>query len=647
MIIHIAANWRKVFIAAAVGMSVLVGVLAAIHIYGAPISGPISVARGLLLIVGCLVGFSGVKPAMFDHIFGGLVKDNELFAKIREFENIQTLNPARVQDFKSVAAANRALFSVNWAQLGIPSPMERVLKMEKPELALALLECGSDPFERMSDGTNPLEKAIMDRSRELANALGRVMKNQPAAKLAHHGVSRATVAIACGELEMLKACDKAEMEKKDTSGFEPIHHAIKLGVPKEFVQCMIDAGVNLNTKLTLPNKGGQKFVVVSAQLAAIFAKAYEDESVLLTILSSGKAKIAADGSGEDAVQLAIAKGLMKSVKLMESTYDWSTIHSGKTALDFAKDGSSLPMMELVTKNMQSRGLISGGSSAPAASAKSSPSSTSTMIANRMVDLEEIDMKVSMSLDGLVDMESFGKDLAQQLFEFQGEKPKKSRGIVISGDASVGKSSIGKRLSGLLESSGTPGLDVPEIPFEYHSLADGRASLPNIIDNASAGAVLFIDEIDKFFDPATMMVSDQEAMKIKTQIITNWDRKPIFWIFAGSFIKLRGKSELNGKMLLSLLGSELNSRLEFVDWKIKPWSQEKIYAAAKHHITEDFGNNFDDKSIGVICEKALEADGGFREFEKHANSLYRMAQKQGTTVTLAMTNEYFKNLEGQS
>ncbi len=147
-----------------------------------------------------------------------------------------------------------------------------------------------------------------------------------------------------------------------------------------------------------------------------------------------------------------------------------------------------------------------------------------------------------------------------------------------------------------------------------------------------------------------MVSDQEAMKIKTQIITNWDRKPIFWIFAGSFIKLRGKGPLNKKMILDLLGAELNSRLAFNDWKIGSWTQDKIYAAATLHITQDFGDNFDNKSVQIICEKALEMDGGFREFEKHAKAIYRRAQKLNgpdAKVTEAITNDYFKQLEGHS
>ncbi|CAN5675670.1 hypothetical protein BH10BDE1_BH10BDE1_16890 [soil metagenome] len=656
MMVQFAANWRKSVSFIAIGMSVLVAVLSAVHIWGPQIPSVIGASRFFLIVISGLVAFSAIKPDFFDNFFQGVVTDNELFQKIAQMGKFENLTPAQVTEFKAVANANRSLLTYDWKKSGAKSPLHRAVLNNRPQLVAALLECGADPFETMEDKTG-LDMASEMLSRGLAPVFANAYKKYPAEKLAHHGINRATVAIVCGDMTMLKTCTKAEMERKSAVGRQAIHDAVSFRVPVEFIQVLIDAGVNLNEPLLWSSgKANARNYQIVSQMAANLASNANEEATLIAILQSGRAKITTEYPAcGDAVFCAIGNGLIKAIKLMETTYDWSTINEGgKTALDAATSSKSLAMYELVQKNMQSRGLINSASNSagPAQSATKSAAATSagSMIANRAVTLDEIETNVSMSLSSLVEMDSFAKDLAQQLHDFISEKPKQSRGIVVWGDASVGKSSIGKSLSGFLADQGTPGLEIPELPFEYHSLADGKSSLPEIIEKAAAGSVLFVDEIDKFFDPSSNMVSDQEAMKIKTQIITNWDRKPIFWIFAGSFIKLRGKGPLNKKMILDLLGAELNSRLAFNDWKIGSWTADKIYAAASLHITHDFGDNFDNNSVQIICEKALEADGGFREFEKHAKAIYRRAQKQGgadAKVTEAITNEYFKQLEGHS
>ncbi len=654
MMFQFAANWRKSFSLVALGMAALVVLLSALHIWGPQIPSLIGVSRFCLIVVSGVVAFTVFKPNFFESFFQRVVAENELLQKIAELGRIDNLTPVQISEFKAVVDANRALLIYDWKKLNMKSPLHQAVLSNKPQLVTALLECGADPFETMEQG-NGLDIAIGMLSRGVSPVFANAFKKHPAEKLAHHGISRARVAIASGDSVLLKSCGKEEMEKKSSQGRQAIHDAISLRAPVQMIQILIDAGVDLNAPLEWSSKANVKEYVIASQMAANIAATAEDEATLIAILQSGRAKITTEyPMCGDAVYVAIGRGLTKTVKLMEASYDWATLNEGnQTALDAAKSSKNMAMYELVQKNMQSRGLINSPSNAaPPLSATKSATATSasSLIANRAVTLDEIETKVSMSLTNLVEMDSFARDLAQQLHEFAAERPKQSRGIVVWGDASVGKSSIGKSLSGFLADHGTPGLEIPEIPFEYHSLADGKSSLPEIIEKAAAGSVLFIDEIDKFFDPSSNMVSEQEAMKIKTQIITNWDRKPIFWIFAGSFIKLRGKGPLNKKMILDLLGAELNSRLAFNDWKIGSWTQDKIYAAATLHITQDFGDNFDDKSIHIICEKALEADGGFREFEKHAKAIYRRAQKLNGSeakVTEAITNDYFKQLEGHS
>lgn len=651
MIALLAANWRKNLNMLAYGLVGLTLLLSVVHVKMTDVGSVVGLSRFLLLMVTGLLTAAVIKPQLIDGFFKGVFVNNPLFVKIKELKTVSFIDQMRLDEFKRLARANSALFQVNdWHKRGTWSPMEHALDAKQAQLVLALLECGSSPFERVDLGkVTPLEWAANDGNKEIAAVVAQFMRKMPKELLERHNLSRATIAIALGDLEMLKQCSKEELDRKDTLGRTAINAAIDLEASKAIVDHIVNQGVSLNHPIEIKSDK-KSFKINVAQHAASVAGQTQDESALLAILQSGRAKLAYDQSAADAVTLAICNGLIKSVKAVEATYDWSTIHGGRSALDQAKVSKSLPMVELVTKNMQARGLIQGGpqGSAPQASAQPKAVSAANMVANRTVDLDEISMKVEMSLAGLVEMESFSSELAKSFHDFSTRKPKQSHGIVIWGDASVGKSSIGKRLSGIMDAQGFPGLDIPEMPVEYHSLADSAKGVPEIIENLPAGAIVFFDEIDKFFDPNSNLVSKQDAAKIITQIITNWDRKPIFWIFAGTFHALRGKSNLTSKMLLNLLGSELNSRLEFAPWKISPWTVEKIMAAASHHIEKTFGDAFDDQAAVLICNKALEAEGGFREFEKHARALYRVAQKANAAkpfVSIELAQMYYHELEG--
>ncbi len=477
MMFQFAANWRKSFSLVVLGMAAFVAMLSAVHIWGPQIPSLIGVSRFLLIIFSGVVAFTVFKPGFFESLFQRVVADNELLQKIDELGRIDNPTPAQISEFKAVVNANRSLLAYDWKKLQMKSPMHQATLSNKPHLVSALLECGADPFETMGRG-NGLDIAIGGLSRGLAPVFANAFKKYPAEKLAHHGISRARIAVASGDLEMLKSCSKAEMERKSSEGRQAIHDAISLRAPVQLIQVLIDAGVDLNEPLEWSTKANAKEYVIASQMAANIAATPEEEATLIAILQSGRAKITTQFPiCGDAVFVAISRGLIKTVKLMEATYDWSTFNEGnQTALDAATASKSLAMYELVQKNMVSRGLINSASSsasAQPATKSAAATSASSLIANRAVTLEEIETKVSMSLTNLVEMDSFGKDLAQQLHEFVSERPKQSRGIVVWGDASVGKSSIGKSLSGFLADHGTPGLEIPEIPFEYHSLSRNR------------------------------------------------------------------------------------------------------------------------------------------------------------------------------
>jgi hypothetical protein len=260
--------------------------------------------------------------------------------------------------------------------------------------------------------------------------------------------------------------------------------------------------------------------------------------------------------------------------------------------------------------------------------------------------DEVDIHVQMSLEGLVGFDSFIENLSHELYDFLTKQPGASKGIVIWGDSSVGKTELGQRLAGEKQDFNIPGLDLDGVDVKYIACCDGQVDISKEVNEASPKSIIILDEIDKFVVDKSGMVNEALAKGLRTSIVTNFQKKPIFWVFCGTFHDVRGKGKLTEKELSQVLGTELSSRIDFADWRLPSWTTETLLDAGKIFLTKDEEKiDYDDEGLVLLVKQALDSGGGVRQLQNYHDYFKRQASKIGKKICVGKkeVEEYLRKL----
>lgn len=279
------------------------------------------------------------------------------------------------------------------------------------------------------------------------------------------------------------------------------------------------------------------------------------------------------------------------------------------------------------------GSTAGASPAAAQPAPAMPSKP------QEISREDIELALTASLNGLVNMDELIHNLTPDMFDFLNQKTTRSMAVVLWGDASTGKTQLGQRLAGLKASENAPGLDLPGVKVLYRDSVDKQA-VRDLVDKAPARSVVIIDEADKVFDIKAGS-TDQEAAQVRSTFITHFERTPIFWILMGSFADRRQGSSLTKKMVYEVFGPEMGSRLMHDGYHLKSWDQASLLKAVQQYdLPQDF--EMDDEAVQKLTDTCLKMGGGPRSFEMAVKEICkRISRKnvQEKVIKLNDVNDY--------
>jgi len=245
------------------------------------------------------------------------------------------------------------------------------------------------------------------------------------------------------------------------------------------------------------------------------------------------------------------------------------------------------------------------------------------------------------------MEEFARRFALDLHDFLhgGE----SAGRVFFGESGTGKTEFAQRIAGLRP--GIPSLNAIGVNIAYVSGVDGRVEVKKLADELPPHSVLIIDEADKCLDTKAGMVSAAEATQLHHAIVTHFSRKPIYWMFVGTFAAARGGHDatLDFPKLELAVGRELASRLDFADWMFPRWTVENLLRAVKAVVARR-QLAYDDDALLVLVQYCLATGGAVRSFDNLDKALSRQIrlgstekQESSARVTLEVASAYLSRL----
>ncbi len=255
--------------------------------------------------------------------------------------------------------------------------------------------------------------------------------------------------------------------------------------------------------------------------------------------------------------------------------------------------------------------------------------------------EALQLVIQDSLSGLVGLEKLTSCFALDLADFVSGRESVAR--VFWGPSGTGKTEVAQRLSGMRRENS--GLRLPEAEVKYVSGVDGKIEFGRLVDTLPPGSIVFIDEADKMLDPNAMMVSKAEAVRLHNSIVTHFGRKKIYWIFVGTFHSIRGQGKLAYESLQKTLGSELTSRLDFLDWEFPGWTLSNILKAVRENGTKR-GLVYDDRALLLLAQYCLKTAGGLRAFDNLDQTLhrkFRQAPSAASHVTETIAEDLLRTL----
>lgn len=520
------------------------------------------------------------------------------------------------------------------------------------QLVQVLIDNGADVLKiSKSFNYNPLQFAASSGDVDTYNLIrSKISDKDREAFCTSAGFSELFFAAFEGQVELVKKLATRANVNTAYASFTPLHFALLGTRNKEVIEYLSNLGAdpNLLAMFTL-RKNSMDLYPVQNYSPAMLAVLYKDFDLAMFFYTRSNKQNAADGD-KDQMMIACEIGFTKFIESFLSNYNWNRKDKNqKTALDYARSSGHSEIVKKIENYISSlKSQNSGGGSiASSTSNKNVQKNTLTTVskANDITALD-IEMKISASLSGLVGLDEFSQNFSHLVESFIKQDPAQSKGIVIWGNSSVGKTEISRRLAGLKSDANVPGLDIENLDVKYISCFDAQIDIPKEVSEANPMSLIILDGVDKFFNPKSGFVDESQAKKLRASIVANFQNKPLLWIFNGTFQDLRGQSNLTEKILSEVLGPELSSRLEFADWKLPDWSIESLISACGYLLSRDEKLvEYDDDGIVVLAQQALKVNGGVLKLLNYHDFFKREASKSGSLfkVTKTEAESYIKKI----
>lgn len=624
-------NWVKIVWIGNLSLAATVIFLGLIDIYVYEISWVISLLRfgQVLAFFAALIAIkfpNVMHNQMYDEASRSIANgDFELFKKII-LSNIELANFNKVSNQNIVSLLRVAAYYGN------------------SEMVQILLDLGSDPVQLTGKGYSPLlDAAISGNSDSYWKMRNKLTDENVKLICSKMEISELFFSAYEGNIEKVtKMATRGNAKNCINGNISPLHFAVLGKRDKAVIETLVTLGAD-PAHLAKLNMLKDSAYLFEPQFfsPSLLAVVFKDVELALFFFARGDDTFSHQAGEKDHMMFACELGLLKYIEPLVSKYNWDANDKhGKTALDYAKQAGNNTIVQKVTQLL---------SSPLQHSNENMIANNSSMIGNvkaKEVSKEQVLTNIGISLDGLVGLDNLTENLSHELFDFLKKHPGESKGLVIWGDASVGKTELGQRLAGLKQDFNIPGLSLDGVDVKYIACCDGQLNISKEVGEASSKSIIILDEIDKFFNPKSGMVDDAQAKKLRTSIVTNFQNKPIFWIFMGTFHDVRGKNRLTEKELSQVLGTELTSRIDFADWQLPSWTLESLLTAAQSFLNSDLEIvRYEDEGMIALVEQALGSGGGVRQLQKYHDYFKRQASKNESVILVEKTqaDEYLKKL----
>lgn len=424
--------------------------------------------------------------------------------------------------------------------------------------------------------------------------------------------------------------------KPDAWGFTPLHMAVLGARNRSVVEGLIELGADANalTAMMLMNDGAEAHDIQQFS-PLVLALVRKDPELALFFLTRSQRALRA-GKEKDHMMFACQLGLDMYVQAVMDLYDWNTVDAkGKTALDYARAAGQQKIVSAITAHLKTQAANAANQSAASSSAPSLKVPASVAAPGvASLSADDIDLKVAQSLDGMVGLEGFISTFAHTFHDFLKKTPGNSKGIIIWGDVATGKTEIAKRFAGLRQFDyKVPGLDFDGIEVKYVGCCDGDFDVVKIANEAPAKSVIILDEIDKYLNPASGFVDEARAKKLRASINSNFDNKPLLWVFMGSFVDVRAKNGLTDTELLKVLDRNLLSRFSYAGWRLPNWTLANLLTVANERFFkhDQARVEYDDDAAIALVNDAVESGGGLHALEKMHEHFVLQASLAGSLI----------------
>ncbi len=503
-----------------------------------------------------------------------------------------------------------------------------------------LLGLGADTHLTGPNGYPPAYFAILTRNKLIFEIL---QKKKPLSRELMNSIGMTQFMLDCylGNFEAVCSVKKKiVLQDRDIVGMNALHYAILGAAPGVVINHICDLvdsselqGVVEQEFDALDRAQLKQRKLVTYKCTCLYlALELSSEEIVLQLIR-GHRKFKADHKGQTVLMKAAQKGYLKLTQNVLPYVNYNEVDSKKmAAIDYARSANQT-QVQIILKQWEqehrerAKAATSQSANPPSTAipvdslSNSGKQTASIKPLPTKLKIEDIQDELGLCLRGLVGVENFISSFAYELNLFLNSSS--SRGIVIWGSSSVGKTEIAKRLCGELKNV-APSLTIPGLNFKYIPCCDQALSPRDIVNSVENGTVIFLDEVDKFLSPASGIMNDSQAKGLRTSLITNFNSKVVFWVFTGTFEDIRGKDSLTKEKLSQTLGPELTSRLDFAGWRLNDWDIESLQMAGKNSaLARDKNIEYDETAFVTLLQYILKNGGGIRSLERAHESIKRM------------------------
>lgn len=582
------------------------------------------------------MGFLGVFLGGVGYYVG-----RKLQQQIHELE----VNPPVViavieQNIHALMEQNPDQEEINTRYVNMETPLCWAAALGDKPMVEKLLGLGADIHLTGPNGYSPAYFALLTRNKAIFEML---QKKKPLSTEMMKSIGMTQFMLDCylGDVEAVCSVKKKiALQERDKMGMNALHYAIlgdAPGVVISHICDLVDASelqgiVEQESDIFEKQQLKQRKLLTYKCTCLFLAFDLSPEGIVLQLIR-GHRKFKVDYKGQTVLMRAAQKGYLNVIQNVLPYVNPSEVDSKRmAAIDYARAANQTQAQILLkqweqeqkerlkTESEQSATLSSNADPAESLS-NSGKQKTFSKSPPPKMKIEDIQEELDLCLRGLVGVEKFVSEFAYELNLFLTNNS--SRGIVIWGSSSVGKTEIAKRLCGELENV-APGLTIPGLNFKYIPCCDQALSPRDIVNSVENGTVIFLDEVDKFLSPASGIMNDSQAKGLRTSLITNFNSKVVFWVFTGTFEDIRGKDSLTKEKLSQTLGPELTSRLDFAGWRLNDWDIKSLQRAGRHSaLAKDKNIEYEEAAYVTLLQYILKNGGGIRSLERAHESIKRM------------------------